>query len=309
MESLLRMKGEFKVIICDNASEDSSIDNIRRYMAEKKDVIDVRGGYSEWDGDNCAHVSYITLMQTGANLGYAGGNNFGISFVQRFDPAYQGVWILNVDTSVDADALCQINRANQRFGGKAILGSILLEYEAPNIVQMAGGALIKSVGVPRRKYKNKNYLDVNVDYVDVDYVSGASIFIPRLVLERNGLMDDRFFLYWEETDYCVRYRRDFGVGSKCVTASKVWHKEGAKVGARSDFQRHIDSLNMIRFYKKNYPVLMLLPFVLKPLVNLLSRLLSREYKGGFLKEYLWQSQAVFLPIENSSNYLLAKYRD
>ncbi len=80
----------------------------------------------------------LTIIETGANLGYAGGNNVGIRYALTHHAGY--VWILNNDTVVDSHALSGLMDRVVQDTRIGLCGSTLLEYRLPHLIQMSGGA-------------------------------------------------------------------------------------------------------------------------------------------------------------------------
>lgn len=218
LNSLALLNGPLpKVLVCDNASTDNSWAMLQAY-AEHQQVLDIQ------------------LIQTGANLGFAGGNNVGLR-VALSDPAMRYVWLLNNDTEVAPDALGALTTYMRLHPNIAMSGSTLLYMHDRERIQAVGGQYNFWLGTSRHVLGHEVYSDAlcrSVDPTTLDYVVGASMFIRRSALETVGLLSEDYFLYWEEIDWASRLRRDMPtLGLGYVPDSLVYHKEGASTGANN----------------------------------------------------------------------------
>jgi len=233
----------FSITVVDNGSSNDS-------------VIRIRDAYPE-----------ILLLETGRNLGFAGGNNVGIrhAMSQRVDY----IWLLNNDTEPHPDALLElVNKAasNPRFGA---VGSALMYAHDPSCVQAWGGGRI-NVWIGRSFHTL-----VPQDDGWFDYITAASVLIPRQALEDIGLLDEGFFLYWEDGDLSFRLRKK-GWKLGVAAGSTVLHKEHASTGRnRRVIDRYVIASG-IRFLHKHSPA----PWLSIPLF-LTSRLWKRLLNGQF----------------------------
>ncbi|MFH1386214.1 MAG: glycosyltransferase family 2 protein [bacterium] len=212
LESLQKLNyHNFQVIIVDNGSTDDSIAKISAWIAGKNSCV---------------------LLETKANLGYAAGNNVGLRYaLDRNDFGY--VWILNNDTVVDPEALTQQVRRLQEKPKAGMCGSIILSYNDPTIVAAVGGGLYdRWLGQAVHPGSGKTY-DPNKtnQYLKQEkklgYIEGASTLVSREFLQEVGLMNEDYFLFFEEVDWAVRARKRFTLA--IAPKSLVYHKGGASV--------------------------------------------------------------------------------
>ena len=212
LDSLSNMKGPLpRVLVCDNASTDDSWLNLRSYKTNHA-TLDIQ------------------LIQTGSNLGFAGGNNAGLK-IALSDPKMDFVWLLNNDTIVAKDALSELQAYMKRHPEVGICGSTLLYADEPGTIQAVGGRHHPWLGVSEHVLGHQPYsepLCSTVKLDDLDYVVGASMFVRRIVLEKVGLMYEDYFLYYEEIDWATRMKRLLPAMTLGYAArSIVFHKEGA----------------------------------------------------------------------------------
>ncbi len=244
LESLFHLDStDFRVIVCDNASGDGSIEKIQKWATGEipagcansalrrltdppsRKPIPYRV-LSHGDVESRIAEGYderLVLIENGANLGFAAGNNVGLRYALG-DPACRYFWILNNDTVVEPDALSAILRCFEQRPGLGLCGSVSRSYSVPEEVQVWGGrSLDRWTG---RTYKSDGPGEA------IDYVEGCSMAASRLFLEQVGLLHESYFLYFEELDWAMRARGKLVLGY--CRESVIYHKEGASIGSHAD---------------------------------------------------------------------------
>ena len=160
----------------------------------------------------------ILLLKSAKNLGFAGGNNIGIRYALAHKADY--VWLLNNDTKPAPDALSALIAkalTDPRIGAVA---SICYYADRPSTVQVWAGARVNLwVGYIRNSMKPQQDTWFHSLY-------GASMLISRSAIEVAGMLDEGFFHYWEETEFCLRLRKN-GWLLAAAPESRVLHKVGA----------------------------------------------------------------------------------
>lgn len=188
----------------------------------------------------------VELIQTGGNLGYAGGNNVGIRHALANGADY--VWLLNNDTKVDPAALDEMLEVAQDDGTVGMVGPKILLYSRPDHLNCVGSTINLLTGQPSLiglGEKDDGRFD---DIREMDTLSGCSLLVRRELIDSVGLLDDRFFLFYEETDWILRAKR---AGYRMLYAPKarIWHKVSASVGGHQ-------SPLMLYYMIRNNPLLM-----------------------------------------------------
>jgi len=283
LESLLRLDyPDYRVVVCDNGSTDDSVERIVDWAEGRMSVPQsaAQAAYSdlttpppdkpvactvydrrqaESGGDLCC-VSKLTLIRTGENLGFAGGNNVGLRYaLARNDFDY--VWLLNNDTVVEPSALSALVQRLHEKRSAGICGSTLLHYSRPERVQARGGGwYCKWIGLPwhiGQLGKADSYPRMELVERWMNYVVGASMLVSRDFLEKAGLMCEDYFLYFEEVDWIRRAAPCFSLAY--APDSIVYHKVGGSIGTRSD-PRHKSALcdyfalrNRLLFTRRHCP--------------------------------------------------------
>jgi GT2 family glycosyltransferase len=181
-------------------------------------------------GDDKANNARLILIQTGGNLGFAGGNNVGLRYALSRDD-FQYVWLLNNDTVIKADALTALVRGMQENPGAGMCGSTLPFYHDPDMIWALGGAtynkwLCKTECIGLRAPLSRTISKTEVES-NMAYLAGASMLVSKAFLRAVGLMNERYFLYFEELDWALRAKNRF----RLIFApnSIVYHKVGASI--------------------------------------------------------------------------------
>lgn len=290
LTSLFKLQDvNFRIIICDNFSPDNSYSNIRNWILDnqkgncfltQKKLIELdRGSAEKYIINNNEDALY--LIQTGANLGFAGGNNVAIRFAMN-QPDMHYVWVLNNDTEVEPDSLYHMVKRCESDPQIGICGSRLVYYHDKRILQGLGG-IINPWLCTTKHYAafEKSDLVFKDDEIEknIDYIIGASMLLSRRLLEKIGLLCEDYFLYYEEVDIAQRAKPYFRIG--VASNSVVYHKEGASTGGNKNFisdSCYLKNRLLIakRFFPRNYWLVRLSYIV--PMFNRIRRLQYLSFK-------------------------------
>jgi len=160
------------------------------------------------------------------NLGFAGGNNTAIRRILKKDKS-DYILLLNNDTVVDKDFLGRLVKVSREEKRAAILGPKIYYYR-----YKGKRDVIQSVGCRVNLYLGKFPSVEALDRPDthqinkpqsVDFVTGACLLIKTKVIKRIGLLNEEYFLLFEDTDWCLRAKKA-GYSVWYVPKSIVWHK-------------------------------------------------------------------------------------
>lgn len=277
LESVFRITGqEFSVIVCDNASSDGSLEKIKQWArgelgAEsanpqlahltsppvRKPIPYIELTREEAESAASPRESKLVLIQNGENLGFAGGNNVGLRFaLSKVDCRF--FWLLNNDTVVEPDAFAAMVRHINEVPHCGLCGSLTLSYYTPKEVQAQGGHLYSQWTARAHSSALQKIEDLDSHPVSMDFVSGASMLASRDFLEQVGLMEESYFLFFEEMDWAMRAKGKFSLGY--ARDSVIYHKEGASIGSHPDrMKRSLISeaylaRNRVLFTRRFYPL-------------------------------------------------------
>ena len=189
----------------------------------------------------------VTIIVNGNNLGYTGGNNVGLQHAVSLHADY--ALLLNNDTEVAPDSVRLLVEAVEADEMVGIAGPTIYYYDQPHVIWSAGGAIDWQRG--RTCMVGLNEPDrgqFSRDPRQVDFVTGCALLIKREALERIGPLDDRFFAYYEEAEWCVRAHR---AGFKIVHAplAQVWHKTSPEAQQDSPLTHYYMTRNRLLFLK------------------------------------------------------------
>jgi len=226
----------------------------------------------------------LILIRTTSNLGYAGGNNVGLRIL-RAESAIEYVILSNNDIVIYPGAIRTLIKFMQDQRDVGVAGPRVVYYEQPEITSHGAGFIDWFLGRTISKESSKS--------IQCDYVTGAFAVFSRKALDsQNWQIDERYFLYWEDTDFCMRLKR-CGYNIVYVPKAVVKHKVSRSTGRMN---RNLPSiyfylrgrlLFMLRFgtgWKRIWFVVVVLPvFYLSRLVtNLLGLALGqRKYREIF----------------------------
>ncbi len=297
LDSLLALSGPpFQLLICDNGSSDDSLAHLEAWAVRaigparaSPRVREGQGHVATFVRDDAgAHsaVLAVHVMRLESNLGYAGAINRCIAWGREaFAP--DSYWLLNNDVSLEPGALAHLVAAVRSTPGVGLCGSVLLDWEAPSRVQAIGGVFHRwlAVGSHLTRLPAGTAPEQRL-YFDIDYPVGASMLVSREFVEAVGLMDEQYFLYYEEVDWAVRGRAA-GFRPAVALLSRIRHKEGASTGSmggvrsKSMLSEYYGVVNRLRFTRKFSSWLLPVVWLSLSLV-VLDRACHREWRRALL---------------------------
>jgi GT2 family glycosyltransferase len=212
------------VVLCYNGVADTvaCLESLQRLDYPRADVLIVDN--ASQDGTPAIirdRFPDVQVLETGANLGYAAGNNAGLRYA--LDHGYDYALLLNNDTIVESrliSALVEATEADSRIG---VVGPKILYHDRPDVIWSAGGLIDWRRGTSAMRGLDSRDHGQFDESLDMDFVTGCALMIRRAAIESAGLIDERFGMYYEETEWCVRIAR---AGWRIVYApeGKLWHK-------------------------------------------------------------------------------------
>ncbi|MEJ5366488.1 MAG: glycosyltransferase family 2 protein [Desulfosoma sp.] len=266
LESLIRSKSlPRRIIVCDNGSTDKSTDHIlnwaRTRFPEKR--ISILGEGSPSPGASSAP---FVLIKNNANLGFAAGNNSGIRVAVEWGSDF--VWLLNNDTLVHSDALGALLRCADQKKSAGVFGSTVVHMDDPFRLQCAGGCRYFPLStVFKPLYGGRGLHEIAyLPEPRLDYVFGASFFARTDVFRKVGFLNEDFFLFYEEMDFCRRARRA-GYDLAWCRPSIVLHKGSASLSGigpstpvSAAWVTYFETLSTLHYTRLHHPAF--LPWVM-----------------------------------------------
>ena len=229
------LKNDFKIILIDNGS----YQNIDEVIAFEKELP-------------------MVVVRLENNIGFAAGNNIGIRMA--LDEGFDYIMLLNNDTVLTDDSVINLIKIMQDNNDLGIGGLVNYYYSHPEKVWHAG--LMNNLYIGKN-HTVKNFTADKSSIIYVDYVPGSSLIAKRSVFEKVGLLDERFFAYYEENDFCLR-AKEIGFKTGFLTSSRILHKVGNS--SLNHIKVYLRTRNMLLFYSK-YSIKIFLPIII--LINFL----------------------------------------
>ena len=210
-----------QIVIVDNGSSDDSVQEFRTCFPS------------------------TPIVRNKENLGFGTGMNQGISYA--LEQGASSVLILNNDTVVDPQMVSALIKAYGTLENAGVLGPAIYYHDAPGTIWRLGDRQHNWLPMP---------VEVRIDLehcaapFEVDYVTGCGMLVRREVFERIGVFDERYFMYFEDADFCRR-ARDAGFTVWCVPEAKMWHKVSLSAQRDRPLNRYHRALGQVRFYHEH----------------------------------------------------------
>lgn len=219
IESIEKSTVQSQIILVDNASSENEARKISQRFPEVKTIR------SELNG------------------GFSAGNNLGIRWA--LEQEYEYIALLNNDTVIAPnmfELLCQY------ASDTSVSAPKMLYYSKPEIIWYGGGKINRKTGNAEHYYMNqKDPGDKTVR--KCDFATGCCIMIPASVFRKVGLLDERFFMYCEDSEFCLRLKEN-GIGINYVPTAKLWHKVSQSTGGdETAFSIYYMTRNRILYIK------------------------------------------------------------
>jgi GT2 family glycosyltransferase len=247
---------DWRLIAIDNASPDDALDILARRA----------------DGR-------VTVLRNPDNLGFARAANQGLR--AAMDDGGDFAVLINNDTVFERDFLRRFVAARDMLRADVIAPRIM-RIDQPEQSWYAGGYLDRSwafINIHDQYNKNEKQ-----EPREVEFATGCCLGLTRSVLERVGLLDESFFVYWEDTDFCLRLKKS-GVPISYVPEPSLSHEGGAASGGEF-------SPSYIRLYYRSYMQILRKHFGMPHALRTMARILlkesgRREVDGRRVRNMAW----------------------
>lgn len=192
------------------------------------------------------HYPDLIYIRSEKNLGFAGGNNLGV-----LQATGEFLLFLNNDTELSEDLIPILIEEMTKNPEIGLISPLIMYYEEKNVIQYAGFSKMnyttaRNISIGKNEVDNKSY---ETSY-ETGYIHGAAMMCRRSDLEKAGLMDENYFLYYEELDWCEKFRK---AGKKIwfTGRARIYHKESMSVGKDSATKTYFMHRNRMLFIRKN----------------------------------------------------------
>jgi GT2 family glycosyltransferase len=177
-----------------------------------------------------AEFPQVDVLALPANLRFAGGNNQGIE--RALAAGADAIMLLNNDTEADPALLERLLLALEQHPEAGAVAPLIYFAAPSRRIWYAGGRCTPALGLAA--HRGLRQLDRG-QYRSIErtgYLTGCCLLARRAVWEKVGLLDERYFIYAEDADWCLRARRA-GFALLFVPTARLWHKVSASAGAQS----------------------------------------------------------------------------
>ncbi|RZA00769.1 MAG: glycosyltransferase family 2 protein [Sphingobacteriaceae bacterium] len=274
----------------------SSINNTNTYTDIEVIVVDngsTVNNVPEW------LVKYpgIQFIRSDKNLGFAGGNNIGISAATG-----KYLFLVNNDTEFTPGLVQSLVTVLDTHDDVGMVSPKIRYFDKPDTLQYMGYTAMNYFTA-----RNSAIAQFEVDKGQFDhltgptgYAHGAAMMIKRECIEKAGPMAENFFLYYEEIDWCDRIR-NAGYNIWLVTDALIYHKESVSVGQNSALKEYFMNRNRILFIRRNAPVLSSLVFYIYFMLVVTPRNILKYIKTGHTDFIKWLLKAIWWNVTQSKN--------
>ena len=205
------------------------------------------GAVAELESGLAGHVA-VTLVRVSPNRGYTGGVN--AAFAHALATRAEFAWLLADDTRVDAAAMGALVQALRSEPGAGIAAALTLYANVAERIWFAGG-LVGRDRLGRATHRGMNEPDRGQFAAGpVDFANGSSLFARVEVIQKIGGLDETYFTYWEDVDWCARAAKA-GWSTWFVPGARVWHDVTPDTGARLDRARTYDARNRMIWHARH----------------------------------------------------------
>jgi GT2 family glycosyltransferase len=233
--------------------------------------------------------SFMKLIRSKKNLGFAGGNNLGILQAKG-----DYILLLNNDTEVDKhflEPMVELMESNPKIGA---VSPKIVYFDQPDIVQYAGFTPMNPFTIRMKGlgFKQKDEGSFN-QIMQTHFAHGCAMMVSRAIIQKVGLMPEDYFLYYEEHDWSTAIKRA-GFIIYYQPKSLVFHKESMSVKKNSPLKTYFINRNRILYMKRNFS----LPYKILAIIYLIFisfpkntlafyRTHEKEHQQAYFDAILW----------------------
>lgn len=242
----------------------------------------------------------VPVVETGVNLGYAGGNNAGIRWA--LERGAEFVWILNNDAEAEGDALAPLVECARRHPAGGAFSSKVLRGDDPKTIWVAWGTVTWRQSLVALAGENAPDGPAFDEEREIEWAPGCSLLLRAAAVEDVGGFDEEFFAYHEDVDWAARARAA-GWTLHYVPASRIVHHIHGSSGGASHyggFRKYLSARNTVLYARRHASAGQAVVLALSILVTfpfqLVRRALTGEAAGVWIKLRGWRDALLGRPI-------------
>lgn len=226
-----------------------SIESVLNSDYKNISIIVVDNNSMDGLGEALAGRGDMVFIQNNENLGYAGGNNIGIKKALEMGAAY--VFILNPDALVEPRTIGNLVSKAEIYN--AGISNPKIYFMGTKKIWFGGKIFDKANVLAMHRGVNQEDIGQYDDDEEMEDATGAAILIRSDVFAKIGFFDERFFLYYEESDFCFRAKLA-GFKIMYIPSAVVFHKNAQSTGLGSSLQDYFITRNRMLFASKHLPL-------------------------------------------------------
>lgn len=260
IKSLSEIKDiDYEIVVVDNCSTDNSVDKLRQSQ----------------------EMYSFTLLQAECNNGFSSGNNIGIKYAKNANYYL----LLNNDTVVEPDFLIKLIDEFQKNPKCGASISKILYYTQPDTIWYAGGNLNRRTARSEHYHFNEKNNACDTLSRKVTFASGCCLCVSKEAIETVGLLNEDFFLYEEDAEFCYRII-EAGFEIIYVPNSVIYHKVSASTGQGSPMSQFYTVRNKYYLIRLHFKGINKVISYMYCTIQFLFRCIKKEqnfkyYKSGF----------------------------
>lgn len=236
----------------------------------------------------------IKIIGHHTNLGFVGGNNAAIKHVLKID--FQQILLLNNDVLVDPDFLVNLVKNTSKYSllGPKIYFAPGYEYHYHRYSKKDRGQVIWFAG-GQMDWNNIYGSHIGVDEIDrgqydqindqIDFITGCCLLVNRQVFEKIGFLDDNFFMYLEDADFCQRAKNN-NFKLAYIPGSKIWHINAGSSKSGGDLQNYFIARNRLLFGFRYARFKTKLALIKESFFQIINPKISKWQKTGIMDFYI-----------------------
>jgi GT2 family glycosyltransferase len=203
----------------------------------------------------------VSVSEQSSNLGFAAGVNVGLKVALEEGADY--VLLLNNDIELDGNAVSALVEAALAHPESAFVGPLIYYADRPSIIWSAGGAVSFWTGNIRHLGLREEDAGQYAEVREVDYVTACAVLASAKAVSAIGLMDEGYYMYNEDTDWCIR-AGDAGFSVLFAPSARIWHKVSMSSGGGLTpfkiYHRLRSTLRFFSLHARPYHWLGIVPF-------------------------------------------------
>jgi GT2 family glycosyltransferase len=258
LKSVLKQRYQnFNLYIVDNDSKDNTLSKVKSILEDER----------------------VKILENRENLGVAAGNNQGIK--EALSDHCDLILLVNNDVEFDSEVFNILVESLDKESSDIVVPKIMY-YDNPQKIWFAGGKFLDKITFFSDHIgTDQEDSDIYNHIKKIDYAPTCCMLLKKTVLDKVGVMDEKYFVYFDDVDFCLRVKKQNVIMSYIPTA-KIYHKVGSLTGGEvSDFTLYYGSRNRVYFLKKHaHKIIWMFWLIQKQLRFLFAFLVLGKYRAN-----------------------------